>query len=69
MFHGYRHISELTTFCTFYFLIYLFIFGCVGSSLLCVSFLSLQRPGAPLQLQVCGLLIVVVASLVVALGP
>ena len=38
--------------------IYLFIFGCVGSSLLCMSFLKLQRVGATLSCSVrtshCG---------------
>ena len=31
--------------------IYLFVFGCVGSSLLCVGFLELRRAGATL---LCG---------------
>ena len=35
----------------FYKFIYLFMFGCVGSSLLCVGFLSLRRAGATLR---CG---------------
>ena len=33
----------------FIFIIYLFIFGCVGSSFLCESFLQLQQAGATLH--------------------
>ena len=32
-----------------FFLMYLFIFGCVGSSLLCEGFLQLRRVGATLH--------------------
>ena len=35
----------------FFFLIYLFMFGCVGSLLLCAGFLKLSRVGATLR---CG---------------
>ena len=35
--------------CCFLFLIYLFIFGCVGSSFLCEGFLQLRRAGATLH--------------------
>ena len=38
-------------FCLFYSFIYLFIFGCIGSSLLREGFLSLWRAGATLR---CG---------------
>ena len=40
----------------FFFLkfIYLFIFGCVGSSLLCAGFLQLRRAGATLHCGVCA---------------
>ena len=49
--------SDLTMFCPFYFfflkfiskcfiLIYIFIFGCAGSSLLCVGFLWLRQEEA-----------------------
>ena len=35
--------------CFFFFLIYLFIFECVGSSFLCEGFLQLRQAGAPLH--------------------
>ena len=37
--------------------IYLFIFGCPGSSLLCAGFLQLRQPGATLQLPGAGFLL------------
>ena len=40
-----QHIFNINLF------IYLFIFGCAGSSLLCAGFLYLWRAGAPLR---CG---------------
>ena len=37
-----------------YFLFHLFVFGCTGSSLLCMGFLQLQRKGAALPFNVQG---------------
>ena len=44
------HSFFLKEFLYFYLCIYLFIFGCVGSSFLCEGFLQLQRAGAGLSL-------------------
>ena len=41
--------SERTTLFFFFFNIYLFIFGCVGSAFLCEGFLQLRQAGATLH--------------------
>ena len=46
---GYKFFADI--FISKYLFIYLFIFGCVGSSLLCTGFLYLQRVGVTLR---CG---------------
>ena len=38
----------------FYLLFYLFIFGCVGSSLLCTGSLQLRRAGTALRCGACA---------------
>ena len=42
-------------------ILYLFTFGCAGSSLKCMGFLALHRVGACSRVAICGLLIVVVS--------
>ena len=49
--HFYKHLSYLLLFFFLIILFYLFIFGCVGSSLLHMGFLQLRQAGAALH---CG---------------
>ena len=55
--------KRFSSFFSFFVLIYLFIFGCVGSSLLCAGLLQLQRAG--LLFVAVHRPLIVVASLVV----
>ena len=47
--YGWCHIGILLSLFFFFNFIYLFIFGCVGSSFLCEGFLQLRRAGATLH--------------------